>query len=197
MPACQQHVKGCAHSWRLGSTIFWASHGVMQHSRWRESCAVVLFSAHALLMLTARLAATLQLCTRDHGWPHSSKDVWKHVISMLQGLRANPAAYAASACSYPSNALLQVFQRTLHLLERLTTDGAMPAYWDPCSTDQAVVAACFWIATKAEGNRNTVPSRTLLTRAIATVAPSVLIHTEMQVLFALRWNVGATEELQG
>ena len=106
-------------------------------------------------------------------------------------------AYAASACSYPCNALLQVFQRTLHLLERLTTEGAMPAYWDPCSTDQAVVAACFWIATKAEGNRNTVPSRTLLTRAIATVAPSVLINTEMQVLFALRWNVGATEELQG
>eukprot|EP00891_Asterochloris_glomerata_P003673 jgi/Astpho2/3673/fgenesh1_pg.00060_%23_2_t len=91
----------------------------------------------------------------------------------------------------------EVFMRTLRLLERLTAEGAMPAYWDPCSTDQAVVAACFWIATKAEGNRNTVPSRTLLTRAIATVAPSVLINTEMQVMFALRWNVGATEELQG
>ena len=108
-----------------------------------------------------------------------------------------PTAYAPSACSYPSNAQLQVFMRTLRLLERLTAEGAMPAYWDPCSTDQAVVAACFWIATKAEGNRNTVPSRTLLTRAIATVAPSVLINTEMQVMFALRWNVGATEELQG
>ena len=177
--------------------IFLASHGVMQQSRWRESCAVVLFSAHALLMLMTRLAATLQLCTRDHGRPHSGKDVLKHAMSVLQGVRADPAACAASACSYPSNALLQVFQRTLHLLERLTTEGAMPAYWDPCSTDQAVVAACFWIATKAEGNRNTVPSRTLLTRAIATVAPSVLINTEMQVLFALQWNVGATEELQG
>lgn len=108
-----------------------------------------------------------------------------------------PTAYSPSACSYPSNAQLQVFMRTLRLLERLTAEGAMPAYWDPCSTDQAVVAACFWIATKAEGNRNTVPSRTLLTRAIATVAPSVLINTEMQVMFALRWNVGATEELQG
>ena len=158
---------------------------------------VALFSADALLMPTACVAAMLQLYTCDHGWPHSSKHLLKPCHIHVAGFCVpTPAADAASACSNPSSAL-QVFQRTLHLLERLTTEGAMPAYWDPCSTDQAVVAACFWIATKAEGNRNTVPSRTLLTRAIATVAPSVLINTEMQVLFALRWNVGATEELQG
>ena len=121
----------------------------------------------------------------------------KLATSILQGLPAKTLRHTLAQLDLTHQILLQVFQRTLHLLERLTTSGAMPAYFDPCSTDQAVVAACFWIATKAEGNRNTVPSRTLLTRAIATVAPSVLINTEMQVLFALRWNVGATEELQG
>ena len=85
--------------------FFWASHGIMQHSHWRESCAVVRLPAHALLMPTAYVAATLQLCTHYRGRPHNSKHVLKRAISMLQGFACQP---------------------TWHMLPQLALTHAMP-----------------------------------------------------------------------
>ena len=50
------------------------------------------------------------------------------------------------------------------------------------------LAACLWIAFKNDGNRACVPSRTLLTRAVA-VCPEDLSNAELTVLCLLRWNV--------
>ncbi len=50
------------------------------------------------------------------------------------------------------------------------------------------LAACLWIASKNDGNRACVPSRTLLTRAIS-VCPEELSQAELTVCCKLRWNI--------
>ena len=50
------------------------------------------------------------------------------------------------------------------------------------------LAACLWVASKNDGNRACVPSRTLLTRAIA-VCPEELTKAELTVCCTLKWNL--------
>ena len=54
------------------------------------------------------------------------------------------------------------------------------------------LAACLWVASKTDGNRACVPSRTLLTRAIA-VSPQELTQAELLVCGKLRWNLFNSE----
>ncbi|DBA77652.1 TPA: hypothetical protein ACH3X1_009448 [Trebouxia sp. C0004] len=50
------------------------------------------------------------------------------------------------------------------------------------------LASCLWIASKNDGNRACVPSRTLLTRAIS-VCPEELSQAELTVCCRLHWNL--------
>jgi len=50
------------------------------------------------------------------------------------------------------------------------------------------LAACLWIASKNDGNRACVPSRTLLTKAIS-VCPEELSQAELTVCCRLHWNL--------
>ncbi|DBA86328.1 TPA: hypothetical protein ACH3X2_005563 [Trebouxia sp. C0005] len=50
------------------------------------------------------------------------------------------------------------------------------------------LAACLWIASKNDGNRACVPSRTLLTRAIS-LCPEELSQAELTVCCGLQWNL--------
>ena len=52
----------------------------------------------------------------------------------------------------------------------------------------AHLAACLWLASKSDGNRACVPSRTLLTRAIA-VCPELLSQAELTICCKLNWNI--------
>lgn len=54
------------------------------------------------------------------------------------------------------------------------------------------LAACLWVASKNDGNRACVPSRTLLTRAIA-VCPEELTQAELVVCCSLQWNLFNSE----
>ena len=54
------------------------------------------------------------------------------------------------------------------------------------------LAACLWVASKNDGNRACVPSRTLLTKAIA-VCPEDLTKAEVTVCCKLRWNLFNSE----
>ena len=54
------------------------------------------------------------------------------------------------------------------------------------------LAACLWVASKNDGNRACVPSRTLLTRAIA-VCPEELTQAELVVCCTLQWNLFNSE----
>lgn len=50
------------------------------------------------------------------------------------------------------------------------------------------LAACLWIASKTDGNRACVPSRTLLTKAIC-LRPEDLTQAELTVCCRLNWNI--------
>lgn len=87
-----------------------------------------------------------------------------------------------------------VLHRTLDLFHRFrlvvqTTDV-------PSGRRQGVtavhLAACLWVASKNDGNRACVPSRTLLTRAIA-VCPEELTQAELVVCCKLQWNLFNSE----
>ena len=54
------------------------------------------------------------------------------------------------------------------------------------------LAACLWVASKTDGNRACVPSRTLLTKAIA-VCPEALTQAELVVCCKLQWNLFNSE----
>ena len=54
------------------------------------------------------------------------------------------------------------------------------------------LAACLWVASKNDGNRGCVPSRTLLTRAVA-VCPEELTQAELVVCCKLQWNLFNSE----
>ena len=54
------------------------------------------------------------------------------------------------------------------------------------------LAACLWVASKNDGNRACVPSRTLLTKAIA-VCPEELTQAELVVCCKLQWNLFNSE----
>ncbi|KAL3149947.1 hypothetical protein ABBQ38_013308 [Trebouxia sp. C0009 RCD-2024] len=82
-----------------------------------------------------------------------------------------------------------VLHRTLDLFHRyrvaIQTDLLSPQRRGATAVH---LAACLWVASKTDGNRACVPSRTLLTRAIA-VCPRELTQAELAVCCKLRWNL--------
>lgn len=82
-----------------------------------------------------------------------------------------------------------VLHRTLDLFHRyrviIQTD---PPSEQPRGATAVHLAACLWVASKNDGNRACVPSRTLLTRAIA-VCPEELTQAELVVCCKLQWNL--------
>ena len=86
----------------------------------------------------------------------------------------------------------EVVHRSLDLFHR---------YRQSCQADQSSsnsegkvhltatdLAACLWLASKSDGNRACVPSRTLLTRAV-NVCPDELSQAELSICCKLKWNI--------
>lgn len=82
---------------------------------------------------------------------------------------------------------LDLFHRFRLELALQSTDQTQPNVARTAVT-AAHLAGCLWLAAKNDGNRALVPSRTLLTRAVA-VQPDDLNQAELTVCCKLNWNI--------
>lgn len=87
-----------------------------------------------------------------------------------------------------------VLHRSLDLFHRyrLSVQTSDPPSGQRPGVTAVHLAACLWVAFKNDGNRACVPSRTLLTRAIA-VCPEELTQAELVVCCKLQWNLFNSE----
>ena len=90
----------------------------------------------------------------------------------------------------------EVLHRAMDLFHRYRSAAQFKDQTPPGLARSAVtpahLAGCLWIAAKNDGNRSCVPSRTLLTKAIA-VQPDDLTRAELEVCCRLRWNIFNSE----
>lgn len=91
-----------------------------------------------------------------------------------------------------------VLHRTMDLFHRYRE--AIQTSYNPSGQRQGAtavhLAACLWVASKNDGNRACVPSRTLLTKAIA-VCPEELTKAEVTVCCKLKWNLFNSQVASG